>query len=60
MNSSQSPSQTTDKPRARAAIKTRANAIAKGSPRDAISNAGVKDLIAQIEGVEPDGEMYDA
>ena len=29
-------------------------------PEATVEHAGVKDLIAQIEGVEPDGEMYDA
>ncbi|WP_425258767.1 hemerythrin domain-containing protein [Rubrivivax sp. RP6-9] len=29
-------------------------------PEAAVEHAGVKALIAQIEGVEPDGEMYDA
>lgn len=29
-------------------------------PEATIEHCGVKDLIAQIEGVEPDGEMYDA
>jgi hypothetical protein len=27
---------------------------------DTVEHTGVKDLIAQLEGVEPDGEMYDA
>ncbi|MDP3222040.1 MAG: hemerythrin domain-containing protein, partial [Rubrivivax sp.] len=25
-----------------------------------VEHAGIKDLIAQLEGVKPDGEMYDA
>jgi len=29
-------------------------------PEASVEHAGVKDLIAQIEGIEPDGEMYDA
>jgi hemerythrin superfamily protein len=29
-------------------------------PEATIEHAGVKDLIAQLEGIEPDGEMYDA
>lgn len=29
-------------------------------PEATIEHTGVKDLIAQLEGVEPDGEMYDA
>ncbi len=29
-------------------------------PEATVEHAGVKDLIAQIEGIEPDGEMYDA
>lgn len=29
-------------------------------PEAMVEHAGVKDLIAQLEGVEPDGEMYDA
>jgi hemerythrin-like domain-containing protein len=29
-------------------------------PEAAVEHAGVKDLIAQLEGVEPAGEMYDA
>lgn len=29
-------------------------------PEALIEHTGVKDLIAQLEGVEPDGEMYDA
>lgn len=29
-------------------------------PEATVEHAGVKDLIAQIEGVEPDGEMFDA
>lgn len=29
-------------------------------PEATVEHAGVKGLIAQIEGVEPDGEMYDA
>lgn len=29
-------------------------------PEAAVEHASLKDLIAQIEGVEPDGEMYDA
>jgi hemerythrin superfamily protein len=29
-------------------------------PEATVEHAGVKDLIAQVEGVEPDGEMYDA
>lgn len=29
-------------------------------PEAIVEQAGVKDLIAQLEGVEPDGEMYDA
>lgn len=29
-------------------------------PEALVEHAGMKDLIAQIEGVEPDGEMYDA
>ena len=29
-------------------------------PEATVEHASVKDLIAQIEGVEPDGEMYDA
>ncbi len=29
-------------------------------PEATVEHAGVKSLIAQIEGVEPDGEMYDA
>ena len=29
-------------------------------PEASVEHAGVKDLIAQLEGVEPDGEMYDA
>ena len=29
-------------------------------PEATVEHAGVKDLIAQLEGVEPDGEMYDA
>ena len=29
-------------------------------PEAAVEHASIKDLIAQIEGVEPDGEMYDA
>jgi len=29
-------------------------------PEATVEHAGVKDLIAQLEGVEPNGEMYDA
>jgi hypothetical protein len=29
-------------------------------PEATIEHGGIKDLIAQLEGVEPDGEMYDA
>jgi hemerythrin superfamily protein len=29
-------------------------------PEATVEHAGVKDLIAQVEGVDPDGEMYDA
>jgi hemerythrin superfamily protein len=29
-------------------------------PEATVEHAGMKDLIAQLEGVEPDGEMYDA
>jgi len=29
-------------------------------PEATVEHAGVKDLIAQLEGIEPDGEMYDA
>jgi len=29
-------------------------------PEATVEHAGVKDLIAQIEGIDPDGEMYDA
>lgn len=29
-------------------------------PEATVEHASVKDLIAQVEGVEPDGEMYDA
>ena len=29
-------------------------------PEASVEHAGVKDLIAQLKGVEPDGEMYDA
>ncbi len=29
-------------------------------PEASVEHAGMKDLIAQLEGVEPDGEMYDA
>ena len=29
-------------------------------PEATVEHTGVKDLIAQLEGVEPDGEMYDA
>ena len=29
-------------------------------PEATVEHAGVKDLIAQIEGIAPDGEMYDA
>lgn len=29
-------------------------------PEATVEHAGVKDLIAQIEGIEPDGEVYDA
>jgi hemerythrin superfamily protein len=29
-------------------------------PEATVEHRGVKDLIAQLEGVEPDGEMYDA
>ena len=29
-------------------------------PEATVEHAGVKDLIAQLEGVDPDGEMYDA
>lgn len=29
-------------------------------PEGLVEHASVKDLIAQIEGIEPDGEMYDA
>ena len=29
-------------------------------PEATVEHAGVKDLIAQLKGVEPDGEMYDA
>ena len=29
-------------------------------PEATVEHAGVKDLIAQLQGVEPDGEMYDA
>jgi hypothetical protein len=29
-------------------------------PEATVAHASVKDLIAQIEGVEPDGEVYDA
>lgn len=29
-------------------------------PEATVEHAGVKELIAQLEGVEPDGEMYDA
>jgi len=29
-------------------------------PEATVEHAGVKDLVAQLEGVEPDGEMYDA
>ena len=29
-------------------------------PEATVEHAGVKDLVAQLEGVDPDGEMYDA
>lgn len=29
-------------------------------PEAAVEHAGIKDLIAQLEGLEPDGEVYDA
>ncbi len=29
-------------------------------PEATVEHASVKDLIAQVQGVEPDGEMYDA
>lgn len=29
-------------------------------PEGTIEHGGIKDLIAQLEGIEPDGEMYDA
>ena len=29
-------------------------------PEATVEHTGVKDLIAQLEGAEPDGEMYDA
>jgi len=29
-------------------------------PEANVEHAGIKDLIAQLEGIEPDGEMYDA
>ena len=29
-------------------------------PEATVEHAGVKDLIAQLEGIDPDGEMYDA
>ena len=29
-------------------------------PEATVEHAGIKDLIGQLEGVEPDGEMYDA
>jgi hemerythrin-like domain-containing protein len=29
-------------------------------PEATVEHAGVKDLIAQLQGIEPDGEMYDA
>jgi len=29
-------------------------------PEATVEHAGVKDLIAQLEGAEPDGKMYDA
>ena len=29
-------------------------------PEATVEHAGIKDLIAQLEGVEPEGEMYDA
>ncbi len=29
-------------------------------PEATVEHAGVKGLLAQLEGVEPDGEMYDA
>lgn len=29
-------------------------------PEATVEHAGVKDLIAQLEGIEPDGELYDA
>jgi len=29
-------------------------------PEATVEHGGVKDLIAQLEGIEPDGEMYDA
>jgi hemerythrin-like domain-containing protein len=29
-------------------------------PEATVEHAGVKDLVAQLEGLEPDGEMYDA
>ena len=29
-------------------------------PEATVEHTGVKDLIAQLEGIEPDGEMYDA
>ena len=29
-------------------------------PEASVEHASVKDLIAQVEGIEPDGEMYDA
>jgi hemerythrin-like domain-containing protein len=29
-------------------------------PEATVEHAGVKDLVAQLDGVEPDGEMYDA
>ncbi|MDO9093323.1 MAG: hemerythrin domain-containing protein [Rubrivivax sp.] len=29
-------------------------------PEATVEHAGIKDLIAQLEGVKPDGEMYDA
>ena len=29
-------------------------------PEATVEHASLKDLIAQIEGIEPDGEMYDA
>jgi len=42
-------------PAVRAALKDRSLV-----PEATVEHAGVKDLIAQLKGVEPDGDMYDA